>query len=229
MTVHDLEQHHRAIYIDIELTCWSGSPPPGMKQEIVEIGIVEMDLMALTITREKSHFIRPRRWEISSQCTDLTGITTDDIRSARPFAEVLDLVTQEFNPQKALCCTWGGDAGLIADACRSHGLKSPLRHLLDLAHFVQNLLLLRDRPSLRNGVKLLGLEFDGVPHCALVDARNTARVHAAVVRRMRGNPDPQRPPPAKAIEGIHLSSFAEKLQRSLSTPSGNEASGPVKT
>ena len=58
----DEQQYHpRSLYIDVEMTCWTGPPPPGMKQEIIEIGIAEMDLRTLDITREASYFVRPRR------------------------------------------------------------------------------------------------------------------------------------------------------------------------
>ncbi len=43
-----------------------------------------MDLSTLCITQQASHFVRPRRWEISLKCTQLTGITAEDIQSAKP-------------------------------------------------------------------------------------------------------------------------------------------------
>jgi hypothetical protein len=63
MTVHDKKHHTRSIYIDVEQSCWTGLPPLGMRQEIIEIGVVEMDLQTLEITRERAHFVRPRREE----------------------------------------------------------------------------------------------------------------------------------------------------------------------
>jgi inhibitor of KinA sporulation pathway (predicted exonuclease) len=215
MTVQDEKHHARSIYIDVEQSCWTGPPPPGMRQEIIEIGMVEMDLQTLEITSEKSHFVRPRRWEISDRCTELTGITEDDIKSARSFPEVIASLTQEFSPAKALCCTWGNDAGLIAASCQAHGLRTPLRYLLDLAHLFQGLFLLTQTASLRSAVEMLCLKFDGVPHGALVDARNTAQIHAAVIRRMRRHPDP---PPQSAGETSEVAAptpFGEKLCQAL--------------
>jgi inhibitor of KinA sporulation pathway (predicted exonuclease) len=174
-----------------------------------------MDLQTLEITRESAHFVRPRRWEISDRCTKLTGITEDDIKSARSFPEVIASLTQEFSPAEALCCTWGNDAGLIASTCQAHGLKTPLRYLLDLAQLFQGLFLLRQTASLRSAAEMLGLKFNGVPHGALVDARNAARVHAAVIRRMRRQPDA---PPQSAGETSEVAAptpFGEKLCQAL--------------
>ena len=211
------ETHSRSIYIDVELTFWEGSPPPGMKQEIIEIGIVEMDLVTLGVTRDRSYFIRPRRWEISTCCANLTGITKDNIQSGRPFVDVLTALTEEFAPSQALCCAWGDDAALIAATCHSNGFKTPLRNLLNLAHLFQHLFALKQLAKLSNAVQILGLDFDGVPHGALADARNTARVHAAIIRRMRREPDRTL---GSMVEptSIELNSvFSEKLRNAFTS------------
>jgi inhibitor of KinA sporulation pathway (predicted exonuclease) len=215
MTSDEPQSHVRAIYIDVEMSFWGGPPPPGFKQEIIELGAVEMNLLTLQITREWSRFIRPRHWEISPKCTDLTGITKDDIQHARPFREVFDSLTEKFAPSRALCCTWGNDPEMIAAACQLHKLKSPLRNLLDLAQLVKSLFLLTQIPSLGKALDLLGLECEGVPHGALVDARSTAKVHAAVIRRMRREPDPPPLEVKNPVEVATLSVFAEKLRQSL--------------
>lgn len=217
LSANQQEFHTRSIYVDVEMTCWNSAPPQGMKPEIIEIGIVEMDVATLEITQEKSYFVRPHRWEISPLCTNLTGITKDDIQSARPFVHVLTALTEEFAPSQALCCTWGDDAALIAAACHSNGLKTPLRNLLDLAHQFQHLFALRQLAKLSNALQIMGLDFDGVPHGALVDARNTARVHAAIIRRMRREPDRTL---GSMVEptSIELNSvFSEKLRNAFTS------------
>lgn len=208
----DQRCHTQALYFDVEMTCWGEPPPLGMEQEIIEIGVVIMDLGTLEITQERSYFVRPRRWEISHKCTQLTGISTDDIRTARPFPEVLTAITQGFAPSKGLCCTWGNDAVLIAKACQSYGLKSPLRNLVDLALVYKQLFLLKDPVGLRRAIEMLELNFLGEQHTAMADARNTARVHAALIRRMRRKPDPA-PPPDHPANAPSQSAFAVKLLR----------------
>jgi hypothetical protein len=39
--------HTSALYLDLECTFWEEPPPPGMKREIIEIGVAEMDLQSL--------------------------------------------------------------------------------------------------------------------------------------------------------------------------------------
>jgi inhibitor of KinA sporulation pathway (predicted exonuclease) len=214
-------QHTHSIYIDVEMTCWNGPPPVGMKQEIIEIGAVAMDLTSLEITQEKSYFVRPRCWEISANCTALTGITKKDIQSASSFQDVLAEFIEAFAPKGKLCGTWGDDADLIHRTCQERGLKSPLRHLVDVSHLFQRAFLLKDRVSLQKAVMLLGSKFDGAPHNALGDARNTALVHAAIIRRMQLSPEPQPITTAEPTEDAPKSHFGEKLANSLSVARKN--------
>jgi inhibitor of KinA sporulation pathway (predicted exonuclease) len=186
-----------------------------MQPEIIEIGVVEMDLQTLETTRENSYFVRPKRWEITERCTELTGIIKDDIQNARPFPAVIEALKEEFVPGKAQCCAWGHDASLIASTCQAHGFKTPLRYRMDMSRLVQELFLLKQTPGLRDAVEMLGLDFDGVPHGALVDAQNTARVHAALIHRMRREPDPIRSPVKQLIEMSPITFFGEKLRRAI--------------
>jgi inhibitor of KinA sporulation pathway (predicted exonuclease) len=204
--------HTTALYLDLEWTCWDAPPPPGMQPEIIEIGLVEMNLDTLDIIQEGTYFVRPRRWEISLMCANLTGITADDVRSAAPLSEVLGVLIRKFEPQKKPCCTWGDDVSVIAKTCQGLGLVSPFRHPVDLAKVFQSAFAIKEQKSLRAAIQMLDLEFDGVPHGALPDARNTARIHACILRRMRRDPEPPPPEVIKRHEIASLSPFAEKLK-----------------
>ncbi len=207
--------HARALYLDLEWTCWNVPPPPGMQPEIIEIGLVEMDLDTLEVVQEAAYFVRPRQWEISMKCTDLTGITAEDVWSAPPLSEVLATLTQKFEPQQKPCCAWGEDVSVIAKTCKRLGLVSPFRRPIDLATVFQGALATTDQKSLGAAIRMLGVEFDGVPHGALPDARNTARVHACILRRLRRLPDPLPPRAINNDEVAPLSPFAQKLRESL--------------
>lgn len=204
--------HTTALYLDLEWTCWDAPPPLGMRPEIIEIGIVEMDLDTLTCIQESAYFVRPRRWEISLMCTNLTGITAGDVQSAAPVGDVLATLTEKFEPQRKPCCTWGDDVSVMAQTCRNLGLVSPFRRPIDLARVFQGAFALIEQKSLSAAILMLGLEFDGVPHGALPDARNTALIHASMLRRMRREPDPPPPETFNRHENAQLSPFAQKLR-----------------
>ena len=182
--------HSSAVYIDLELTCWDGPPAPGRKPEIIEIGAVEMNLSDLTIVREAAYLIRPRHLDVSTRCTNLTGIVLQDLRSAPRFSEALARFVSDFTPGEKLCCCWGRDADLLRAECRECHTAFPLRNVMDVGQLFWHLSLLKLQPSLQNAVAMMDLAFVGVPHTALADARNTALVHAAILRRQRRQAEP---------------------------------------
>jgi|SRR6185312_14165903 len=211
------KQNHytHAIYLDLEWTCWNTTPPPGMKQEIIEIGIVAMDLNDYKILDGASYFVRPRRWEISLKCTNLTGITDEDIRRARPFAEVLGTLTKRFHPNGKPCCTWGEDVPVLARACSFVGLLSPFGRPIDLSKVFQGAFATKERIGLTAATQMLEIKFDGFAHGALPDARNTALIHASLLRRLRREPEPTNQSPLKADAVLSFSPFAQKLKDCL--------------
>ncbi|MFZ0301880.1 MAG: 3'-5' exonuclease [Terracidiphilus sp.] len=211
----DAEQYQRTLYLDLELTCWDRPQPVGRSPEIIEIGVVEMDLKGPKIINEAAYLVWPRHLEISTRCANLTGLSVDDLKSAPPFEEVIDALVSKFSPSTKLCCTWGRDAELEADACRSHGVRTLLRNALDMGYLFSRVFLLCEQPSLRKAVDIIGLLFDGVPHTALGDARNTAHVHAAIIRRMRREPDPAHDVRNQLPDCSRPTLFAEKLNQAM--------------
>jgi inhibitor of KinA sporulation pathway (predicted exonuclease) len=155
--------HTTALYLDLEWTCWDAPPPPGMQPEIIEIGLVEMNLDTLDIIQEGTYFVRPRRWEISLKCANLTGITADDVGSAAPLSEVLGVLTRKFEPQKKPCCTWGDDVSVIAKTCQGLGLVRPFRHPIGLAKVFQGAFAIKEQKSLSAAIQNAGL---GVRRCS---------------------------------------------------------------
>jgi inhibitor of KinA sporulation pathway (predicted exonuclease) len=208
-------QHELALYIDLEWNCWDGPPIPGRYQEIIEIGIVEMNLATLETTREKDYLIRPRHLDISAACTQITGLTEEDLKSASPFPEVIEQFATHFSPRERLCCTWGSDAHVLASACSRYKIPCPVRNRLDVSQLFWHCFLLRQQPSLRTAIEIAELPFDRIAHTALGDARNTARVHAEIIRRMRRQPSPVPTQPIPADVAPQPSILAEKLRRFL--------------
>ena len=206
----------QALFLDLEWTCWNAPPPPGMQQEIIEIGITEMHLTSLEIIQEASYFVRPRRWEISSMCTKLTGITAEDIRKAKPLSEVLALLSDRFSPKNKPCVTWGDDVTIMGRSCTSLGLVNPFRASVDLSKVFQGVFLTKDQVSVRTALGILNMEFEGVPHGALPDARNTARIHAALLGRLRREPEPVVQLVSDQAEIASLTSSGKKLREALS-------------
>ncbi len=176
------------LVLDLELQCWDGPTPPGYSNDIIQIGIVKVDVRAFRILKQGRYYVRPQRMQISPYCTALTGITEQIVlRKGRPLLEVVNTVIRNFGPTRRQCLTWGDDKSVLDRELGLRKRPNPF-HMLDLGWMYRSSFGIEQNLSLENALRSLGMEFLGRPHDTLDDAINTARVHMAMVKRMRQTP-----------------------------------------
>jgi inhibitor of KinA sporulation pathway (predicted exonuclease) len=179
-----MSQYNRMLFVDVELTCWEGSPPGGEVSEVIAFGIVDLKTDDLAIRREKTYLVRPQASTISPFCSTLTGITPKEAEAAPPLPEVVRTIRKTFGQRD--WCAWGRDDELISASCARAGSELPfLGGFHDLAAQMRNLLGLTYRLGLDEALERLGLDWEGPPHDALADARNLARLFVAVAQKLR--------------------------------------------
>ena len=172
------------IIYDLEATCWR-SPKP-RQVEIIEIGAVKVN-EELDIVDEFCMFIKPLLHpKIDKFCTKLTSITQDDVEDAPHFDEVIaEFETwMDIDNTRTALFSWG-------DFDRRQFVKDAQLHELDLT-WIKYWACLQSHYSkfkgssnqigLKNALKLEGLEFDGVQHRAIEDARNMAELFKQVAK-----------------------------------------------
>jgi inhibitor of KinA sporulation pathway (predicted exonuclease) len=175
----------RALYLDLEMTCWEGVSPDGMFPEIIQLGIVEVDTEELTVTRKAAYYVRPDISSVSEYCTKLTGITQRHVdRQGRPFYEVYAAITKKFGVTTKACFTWGDDERAVKEAMAIDGLL-PRFHFINLSVLFALEMGIEKALSLEAALAVMGTPFVGRAHDALVDAENTAELHMAMMRRTR--------------------------------------------
>lgn len=173
-------------FLDLEAQCWYGPPPNGLKNDIIQFGLVEVNSINLSIKRSKAYYVRPKKCEISSYCKKLTGITFETIKEkGRPFDHTINTIQKEFSPQNKIYYAWGNDKHPIIETCAEFGITNPFLNIIDLGIMYRQFFNIKQKTSLQNAIKHLGLEFEGNAHDAEVDAINTARVYMEIVRRIR--------------------------------------------
>ncbi len=180
-------RYDRLLCIDLELTCWEEHPPAGQRREIIEIGIVEADPRNLEIVREDRYLVRPASSEVSPFCTALTGLTAGELRRhGRPLLEVMRTVVATYGPGGSDPCM---GRRLVGDRARLRGCGIPNPFpgpaSINLGQVYMLLTGATQRPSVSRALQELGLEFDGRPHGALVDARNTIAIYRELATRFR--------------------------------------------
>lgn len=176
------------IVYDIEATCWEGRPP-GMVQETIEIGAVEVDRFG-RVQSQFSRLIKPViHPQLSHFCRKLTQIDQADLNRARDFTRVI----REFkrwigvDHDEYLLASWGDfdRVQLMAD-CEVHRLEDFwLDEHIDLKKQYQQIRSLPKKRGLKSAVKHEGFTWEGEQHRALVDAQNTAKVFCGLIDMWR--------------------------------------------
>lgn len=169
----------QALCIDLELTCWDGDPPPGMRPEIIEIGIVELDMQRREIVREAEYLVTPVMSEISEYCTELTGITPEEVaQKGRPLGEVMRSLANQFGPKHKSLISWGRDWSGIERDCVSKGVENPFpaENQLNVGQLASLAAGADRRLGLNESLLAAGLDPGATRHRGLVDARNTGRL-----------------------------------------------------
>lgn len=93
--------------IDVEATCWPGTPPPGQISEIIEIGLTVVNLATAERLRKHRILVRPRQSAVSEFCTELTGLTQTEVDTGVDFAEACALLATEHAAAKRAWTSWG--------------------------------------------------------------------------------------------------------------------------
>ncbi|XP_051982078.1 ERI1 exoribonuclease 2 [Xyrauchen texanus] len=191
------KQHFRfLIIIDFESTCWREKNNCG--QEIIEFPAVLLNVSNGQVESEFHSYVQPQEHPVLSEfCTELTGITQDQVELAPPlhiclsrFIRWLHSLQQEKGvvfesdskgpaPSGQPCAfvTWSDwDLGvcLLYECKRKQiGVPEALKSWIDL-RATYRLFYNRKPKGLRGALMDLGIQFTGREHSGLVDARNTA-------------------------------------------------------
>lgn len=180
-----------AIVLDFEATCDDPAPPP--VQEIIEFPSVLVRLADRAVVDAFESFVRPVHHPmLSAFCTQLTGITQDDVDAAEPFPDALAahgawMASHDLTDENALIVTCGDwDLRKMFPAqLAASGLVCPnpiYRRWLNLKVPFKRLVP-RGRPGMAGMLRALDLPLIGRHHRGIDDCHNLARVLAALLER----------------------------------------------
>jgi 3'-5' exoribonuclease 1 len=167
------------IILDLEATCWQGNIMD-RNHEIIELGAYRVNGYGEWIDQFQS-FIKPvEHPRLSSYCTDLTGITQDQVNKAKKFEFVFPLFEDWYYGQDGphLLCTWGAkDMELISAECKRHEVDDQfLPVCINLKAQYAMMHRLPKEVGLLKALEYTEIDFEGSHHRALDDAFNTAKL-----------------------------------------------------
>jgi inhibitor of KinA sporulation pathway (predicted exonuclease) len=93
--------------VDVEATCWADGPPPDESSEIIEIGVCVVDTADWRRVERRRILVRPRQSTVSAFCTELTGLTQDDVDGGVEFATACEIVRDELRGRYRPWASWG--------------------------------------------------------------------------------------------------------------------------
>ena len=167
-----------SLIVDLEATCFEGCELGDM--EIIEIGACRVDQIG-RIEDSFSSFVKPSRSSITAYCTEITNITVRDVAAAPSLALAFNKMhdwLQMSGSHPTNWYSWGAfDRRLIEQECSEKNITHPLpSHLCAKKLFQKRQLPKGKRVGLNKALVLKGLQFEGIPHRALDDALNVARL-----------------------------------------------------
>lgn len=169
------------LVIDLEATTDDGGWPV-TEMEVIEIGATLVNRQG----REVDHFqrfVKPRRRpQLTTFCRELTHISQASVDTAAPFSEVWGQFERWLGHHQTHLIAWVSwgdyDRQQLLQEWQQHQLHSLLADLphINLKQRFAKARHLQRPLGLNGALQLAGLQFNGMQHRALEDARNTARL-----------------------------------------------------
>lgn len=162
--------------VDVEATCWAGAPPPGEASEIIEIGLTAVDLDAGERLARHRILVRPAGSAVSEFCTELTGLTQDEVDQGVGFAEACRLLAAEHRSGTRPWASWGDyDRHQFGRQCEATRTPYPFgRHHVNAKAVFSKAHGLRKRPGMAQALRIVGRRLEGRHHRGEDDAWNIA-------------------------------------------------------
>ncbi len=177
----------RIIVVDVESTCWEGSPPAGEESDVIEIGVCTLDLATLERADRRALLVRPERSSVSPFCTELTTIRPDDVADAPTLREACKILRADYASDRRVWASWGDyDRRQIERCCAALGCGYPFGTTHWNAKSIFAVTRRLDREvGMARALALAGLPLEGTHHRGVDDAWNIAALLATVLRASR--------------------------------------------
>ena len=173
------------IIFDLEATCQVDNKDFDM--ETIEIGAVAVG-EGLVVKGSFDIFIKPVINPVLSEfCTELTHIKQSVVDNAQSFDAAYDIFFDWLNNLKTnsnlIFYSWGDyDKKQLEKDCRRNGFNSPweIYPHINLKKALCKHLNIKTK-GVGRMLKILGLDFEGVPHSGIADAKNIHRIWQHVI------------------------------------------------
>lgn len=169
----------KILVVDIEATCWEGTPPEGMSNDIIEVGICLLDVQTGEITDNRGIMVQPERSTVSPFCTELTTITQEMLdNEGVSFKEACRILKKEYLSQSRAWASFGAyDQKQFDRQCKAMEIGYPFGP----SHInVKTLYALKQKLNhevgMAGALEQLNIPLEGTHHRGVDDAKNIAKI-----------------------------------------------------
>ncbi|TVY00471.1 3'-5' exonuclease [Cohnella terricola] len=168
------------IVYDLEMTV---RRKKGQIAEIIEVGAAKVSEFdgAPQIVSTFQSFVKPAIVpQLSSDTTEFTGISQDDVNSAETLPQVIRQFVEWIGQEEYYLCAWGpDDQRQLVQECREQQIPTDwvvnhnnLQKMLSKVYKFEK----HQQVGLKSALELLEIPFSGSHHRAMDDAVNTAHI-----------------------------------------------------
>jgi inhibitor of KinA sporulation pathway (predicted exonuclease) len=175
---------NKVLVVDVEATC---QLPVGEIQEIIEIGISEVDLEKMKILRSESIMVKPLSSKVNNFCTFLTGHTPEAVDKGVSLKEACEKLVTEWNSKNMLWISQGNfDREIFRSNCILYGVQYPFGpNHMNIAQIFSIFTGRAKQLGMKKQLNVLGLELEGRHHSGVSDSFNISRVLLELVKRCK--------------------------------------------
>lgn len=175
----------QVLIIDVEATCWEHTPPPDQVSEIIEVGLCMLDVTTWQPHSKRRILVRPESSTVSHFCTQLTGLTQEQVDRGISFAEACSLLKAEYASHERVWASYGeADRLRFERQCQSRQVAYPFapRHI-NIKALLALWYGLPKEVGMAAALKIAGLPLEGTHHHGDDDAWNIATLFAGIMKR----------------------------------------------
>ena len=179
--------YDKIIVIDIEATCWETKEETLLNQrEIIEIGVCKLILSTGQIENKQSFYVRPEISEVSSYCTQLTGITKEKLdKEGTTLQQALKKINAKYSVKYRVYAGYGEfDKEIIELECNLKAIENPFRNdYLNIKTLFSLINVQEKSQGLLKELEMIGEPFEGINHSGADDAYNAAKLLYATLKK----------------------------------------------
>jgi len=171
------------IIVDIEATCWPGTPPEGQESEIIEIGVCLVDIASTQRLEKRSILVKPERSKVSEFCTELTTLTPKMVNKGVSFEQACLILEREYLSKRRAWASYGDyDRSLFQHQCETHKVQYPFSNShINVKTLFAIMQALPYEVGMTRALEIMGLELEGTHHRGHDDAWNIANIFSKLL------------------------------------------------